>query len=515
MNTHSIPLRVLAMTSCSCLSSMVSAQCALQWSPLGPSRTDTIALIATASGDLVAAFPGPSSTSWPGGSNSTIERWNGASWSVLGTVHGGVVDLEIDSHGDLLVAGTFATVNGTTVSNLARWNGTVWSSVGGGTDAPVSIVEPLQNGDLVVGGDFTLAGGVVCNGIARWNGSSWTPLGVGLRGSAATIVELANGDLVVGGSFAQAGNVAANNIARWDGSAWHALGSGVISSGGGLVRCIVPLPNGDLLVGGSFTNAGGVPAVHLARWDGATWHAHAPGLLPHYGTFSPPLHGRVADAVRLPDGDLLIAGWFATSTGVEAVARWNGTSWEPVGGGVSGTQGPLGYQANAIASMPNGEFALGGTFGFAVPAWPQSSYANGIGMLSTTCPATAAAIGQGCGGPGGPNLLRATSLPWTGATFTSTATGMPPSGLALAVLGQRPAAVNLATVSPLAVWGCTLLVVPEAVELHLATGAALALAVTVPDSPALAGLALRQQVVVFDGSALTSSNALALQLGTF
>ena len=30
--------------------------------------------------------------------------------------------------------------------------------------------------------------------------------------------------------------------------------------------------NGDLIVGGNFTSAGGVSADHIARWDGNTWH---------------------------------------------------------------------------------------------------------------------------------------------------------------------------------------------------------------------------------------------------
>nr|GFD24989.1 hypothetical protein [Tanacetum cinerariifolium] len=40
------------------------------------------------------------------------------------------------------------------------------------------------------------------------------------------------------------------------------------------VTTAVALPNGDLIAGGSFTNAGGHPtADYIARWDGRTWQA--------------------------------------------------------------------------------------------------------------------------------------------------------------------------------------------------------------------------------------------------
>jgi hypothetical protein len=57
---------------------------------------------------------------------------------------------------------------------------------------------------------------------------------------------LPNGDLVVGGEFTTAGGVAANNIAQWNGASWAPLGSGV----NGLVYALAALPNGDLVAGG-------------------------------------------------------------------------------------------------------------------------------------------------------------------------------------------------------------------------------------------------------------------------
>ena len=47
-----------------------------------------------------------------------------------------------------------------------------------------------------------------------------------------------------------------NFIARWDGSTWRALGSGTNSGVNALT-----VHNGELVAGGAFTTAGGVPAT--------------------------------------------------------------------------------------------------------------------------------------------------------------------------------------------------------------------------------------------------------------
>ena len=40
----------------------------------------------------------------------------------------------------------------------------------------------------------------------------------------------------------------------------------------GDVRGMAFVPDGSLYVGGEFTVAGGQPANHIARWDGTSWH---------------------------------------------------------------------------------------------------------------------------------------------------------------------------------------------------------------------------------------------------
>jgi hypothetical protein len=133
-------------------------------------------------------------------------------------------------------------------------------------------------------------------------------------GAVLAHAELPNGDIVVGGDFTSAGGVVANRIARWDGTRWRALGSGM----NGSVRALAVLPDGDLVAGGTFTSAGGVSAPsRVARWNGSTW-------IPYSSANIGPVTSVDAIAV-LPTGGFVIGGAFS---GVyRNIARWSGSSW--------------------------------------------------------------------------------------------------------------------------------------------------------------------------------------------
>jgi hypothetical protein len=95
-----------------------------------------------------------------------------------------------------------------------------------------------------------------------------------LNGSVNAIA-ISGTDVFVGGSFTNAGGVpGANYIARWDGAQWHAVGgANAISASFPHVKAIAIIGN-DVYIGGNFTDAGGVTgANYIARWDGTQWHA--------------------------------------------------------------------------------------------------------------------------------------------------------------------------------------------------------------------------------------------------
>src|SRR5437867_13109882 len=84
--------------------------------------------------------------------------------------------------------------------------------------------------------------------------ASWQPLGVGISDFVGTLA-VYNGELIAGGGFVNAGGIPVNHIARWNGSTWQPLGSG-LGEEGDSVEALTTY-NGELIAGGFVTTAGG------------------------------------------------------------------------------------------------------------------------------------------------------------------------------------------------------------------------------------------------------------------
>jgi trimeric autotransporter adhesin len=281
-----------------------------------------------------------------------IATWDpvNGQWAALGSglVFGEVSALLALPNGELLVGGEFRTAGAVAANNIARWNGTTWSQVGGALAPAAYSLAAMPNGDIVAGGSFASAGGVAASGLARWNGVAWSQLGGGVASPFARFVNalavMPNGDLIVGGQFSTAGGLPTNGIARWNGSSWSQLGSGLQLFDS--VEALVVLPTGDLMVGGQFTLTSGA-ASNLARWDGTAWSPLGSGV-----------DGTVHALALARNGDLLAAGFFGQAGGIAApgLARWTGATWLPFGSGVGNGQ------AYAVAALPSGAVVAGGTF---------------------------------------------------------------------------------------------------------------------------------------------------------
>lgn len=475
----------------------------VEWSALSPGLSSRVDALATLhSGDVVAGgmFLGAGN-----GVGKFIARWDGSAWSSLGVGVGGSVQaLTVLSNGDLVVGGGFTTAGGAAAMRVARWNGTSWFALGSGMNSSVEALTVLPNGNVVAGGSFTSAGGAAANYVAAWNGSAWSALGSGMDWDVRAFAVLPNGDLVAGGRFTSAGGVSANRVARWNGTSWSPLGSGL----NGTVSALAVLPNGHLVAGGEFTTAGGVSALGVARWDGASWLALGIGI-----------NGSARALVALANGDVVAGGTFIASGPANRIGRWNGTSWVPLGSGVAAVgefdnSGPIGVYALAI--MQNGDVVAGGNFTTA-----GGVTSAGLARLTTTCPATATAIGVGCVGSGGANALSAITLPWLGSTFRATATGMPSLAFVLAVTGFAPVSIPLNAILPQGVAGCDLLASPDLIDVSLPAGGVTQTQVVLPNTFALASLQFYHQVVVLEVdlglniTAITSTNGLALTMGVF
>jgi hypothetical protein len=100
-------------------------------------------------------------------------------------------------------------------------------------------------------------------------------VGTGLNSNVVAMAAIGS-NLYVAGQFTNAGGIAASHIAKWDGNTWSALGAGVV--GKGTVYALTTLSN-NLYAAGSFTNMGGVSANRIAKWDGINWSALGSGAV--------------------------------------------------------------------------------------------------------------------------------------------------------------------------------------------------------------------------------------------
>jgi hypothetical protein len=267
-----------------------------------------------------------------------IARWDGTNWyPVGGGTMGGTstanrVQAIAGRGSEVFVGGTFTNVGGINVSNIARWDGANWSAMGIGFDSSVTALASAP-GAVYAGGSFTNVwdspSAIAVNHIAKWDGSHWSALGSGVNASAlVNVIAVSGGNVYVGGSFTNAGGVAANRIALWNGSSWASLGTGTANGLSGSVFAIA-LNGSDVYVGGNFTNAGTSVVRCIAKWDGANWSGLGSGAT--YSSAAE-VHGLAFGT----DGKLYCCGRFTNMSGgsFSHIARWTGTTWEPLGSGV-------------------------------------------------------------------------------------------------------------------------------------------------------------------------------------
>jgi len=286
-----------------------------------------------------------------------IARWDGSTWSVLGSGMSGTVNALTVFNDGLYAGGDFTTAGGVTVNRIAKWNGTTWSALGSGTNGTVSALAVFDAGTgpaLYAGGSFTTAGGVTVDRVAKWNGSTWSALTSSLQNDVRALTvfnDWTGAALYAGGFFSIAGGGAFNRIAKWNGTTWSAVGSGMGSTVFGLT-VFNEVTGSALYAGGTFTTAGGVPANRIAKWNGTTWSALGSGVDSTVNTLTVSNDGT---------GSALYAGGlFTTAGGVSAsrIAKWNGTTWSALGRGVNNTVNAL----TVFNDGPDPALHVGGAF---------------------------------------------------------------------------------------------------------------------------------------------------------
>ncbi|MBV6405101.1 MAG: hypothetical protein GFGODING_01867 [Flavobacteriales bacterium] len=262
--------------------------------------------------------------------------------------------LALQPDGDVLVAGAFTSFNGITGYDLLRLNAN--GSLDPAFDSGLGFdYDPLlirgapedlalqPNGWVVAVGPFQWYDGLspfvgtICRGIARIgplgdfdatfeHGSDWWNGTDGFNGSTRAVELLPDGRILVAGSFTTYGGVTRNRVALLndDGTLDGSFDPG--AGADGTVHCIALQSDGRILIGGSFTSYAGTPRNRIARLnaDGSLDATFDPG-----SGFDNTVYGLAIQ----PDGRLIVGGDFTTFNGTprHGIARLSiaGTTCAP------------------------------------------------------------------------------------------------------------------------------------------------------------------------------------------
>jgi len=308
-------------------------------------------------------------------------------WSTLGTGSSNGVNFYVNAlavvGNEVYVGGGFTSAGGVSANRVARFNTqtNTWSTLGtgssngvsGGNFPYVSALAVVGN-EVFVGGDFTEAGGVSANNVARFNTqtNTWSSLGTGSSNGvsggflspAVNALAVVGNEVFVGGNFTEAGGVSANNVARFNTqtNTWSRLGTGSSNGVNGEVRALAVVGD-EVVVGGAFTFAGGVSANRVARFNTQTntWSTLGTGSSNGVSGGNFPY----VSALAVVGNEVFVGGNFTEAGGVSAnnVARFNTqtNTWSSLGTGSSnGVSGGNFPYVSALAVVGDEVFVGGG-----------------------------------------------------------------------------------------------------------------------------------------------------------
>jgi hypothetical protein len=178
--------------------------------------------------------------------------------------------------------------------------------------------------------------------VVRWNGRTWDALGSTASSNAvfcmADFMTPSGHNLVVGGAFPSFEGFRARDIVRFDGQHWYRM-----SEGPGAVRAMKSWDDGN----GPYLYVGWIPdsqepPLHregIARWTGTEWVSVGGGVF-QTATGG----GSVRDMAVFDDGTgpaLFVLGRFERAGGFNGIparniAKWDGQQWHALGAGVGG-----------------------------------------------------------------------------------------------------------------------------------------------------------------------------------
>lgn len=311
--------------------------------------------------DLLSVYPISTSEAWAVGMNSTIVKWNGASWT------GPMVaptSVAVDYRSVHMINSTYGwiagTLNPTTGEGvLLRWNGVAWSIVRSWVTVDLNDVFLLPGGT-----QGTAAGDAET--IIAWKGVRWdaqtSPTYTGLR------------DVFMAGPDDGWAVGLGGRILRYNGVSWHHYET--LPSGAGLFGLYMLNSNDGWAVGQA---PGAVFPPTILRWNGAVWSVVTPTGVA--------LGDTLQDVYMLSSTEgWAVGGGFIGPTAHTTMLKWDGSLWTSVPSGA-----PTNSSLNAVHMLsPTEGWAVG--FGDSNGTLPLIVRWNGAAWSVVTPPAGIAGL---------------------------------------------------------------------------------------------------------------------------
>lgn len=293
-----------------------------------------------------------------------------------------------DKQGTLYAGGLFTTACSLTVNRIVKWKNGNWSNLGTGitqlTQTYCDGVEAVtcdDTGKLYVGGTFNKAGDTPVHYLAQWNGFKWDSLSPQIdyeKGdySHQTVKTLlwTNGRLYAGGNFMKAAGNGVNNAAIWNDNKVGPFGSGMSadgSTGTYYLKSIIINNKGGIYAGGDgkFSITPSIATYSIAKWNGTSFDSLGGGL---DGRYSQTVFALASDN----SGNIFAGGIFISSGSIKlnSIAKWNGSAWDSLGSGVNGYVYALAVDKNGILYAGGGFSMAGGIPAKNIAKWDGVSW---------------------------------------------------------------------------------------------------------------------------------------------
>jgi len=327
-----------------------------------------------------------------------VSPWSGLNYGLGDPAGSTSVNALAVSGSNLFAGGQFRSVcldptcgSSALVNHIAVFNPELgWSNLADGLSFAAFALAVSGNALYVGGAFFSVCGSIIncsigerdVSHVARWDGSTWSTIGDGLS-DIVDALAVSGDDLYAAGVFTEvcgndtcdSGNSPARHIARWNGSGWSGLGNGFDDD-----VVALAVDGGDVYAGGNFTqicgdeacSTGNTPANHVAKWNGTSWSPLGNGVNK--------LPGRAAvNALAVSGTDLYVGGGFTEVCGnadctsdnvtVNYIAKWNGSAW-------SGLRDGVDSDVNALV-VDGSDLYVGGNFSVVCGNSACNSVVNG------------------------------------------------------------------------------------------------------------------------------------------